>query len=443
MNNRALIVLTVAMGLAACGERASSSDGALDPRDSRGLDMGWSDLPRVDAAPRDLGLPDKPCSCNLAITKINGKPFSAASTLSVGDTITVELVAPCLRDGTVVTVTVTGYTSKLTAALSGGKAIFPGLNIDDVATLRISTDVPGCSDLLYGVIKSPACTIVYPPHGSTLTTPPSEVKVATTNAFNGTVILRVNSAVQGTPQNPDPFGVVTFKSISISTGVTTLQAEVTVAMVTRICQSTVTVPPPPKCVLTVSPPPTSTIKGDGFNTLSVSFAVATNPGVTSVVLKELMGTLTWTVTPASGVASYSGLSIPEGQRELQATCTNATTGAWATSAKASFIVDLTPPPAIADLACSLTASSTGDVTCTFKGVSDGAAGIGVEHYLLSYTSSSGTTATTKVPPNAPGVSHTATLKGLPSGSHSFNVRAVDYLGNTATASNQPSAITIP
>jgi hypothetical protein len=439
-----------------------------------------------DAQPPDL----PPKLCQLFIESINTTPIAQIQVITplmdkdsakAGIQLDIVVAAIGTAAGTDVELEVTGLTPVPKEKTdTSGKASFTGVTVStSLTTVTMTPKATNCDGKreFFSVVKMPTCQIKTPADKATLfkkddkipgtTAFEHDVEILTANGIGGTIELKVGGSAVGSPKTIlGPFGNVTFPTVTFGSGSNALEAEVKVTVGTDVlsakCTSSVDVSiTNPTCTLK-GPTAKSTTKGDGLGPnededtsatgLQASFSVTTDTTVTSVVLKELKGNpvQTWTVTPSGGTAAFSKLTIPEGAREFQATCTVGTSGSVGTSAKASYVVDVTNPPAVTDLACSVTHNRKGEITCTWKSVDDGASGSGVEKYEIKYHKNAAISATTfgtattatksPVAANAAGVSQSLVEAGLTMpDSFAFAVKAYDVLGNVSTISNLPTA----
>ncbi|MFZ5786912.1 MAG: hypothetical protein ACOY3Y_10765, partial [Acidobacteriota bacterium] len=323
----------------------------------------------------------------------------------------------------------------------------------------------------FSVQLDPSCSFVSPTNGAKLTavndkipgngTFDYDVSIQTQNATGATVTLFVAGTAVGTPKSPDLSGLVLFPGEALSTGPSVeLKATVSAGFLQTECTITISVDnSKPLCDLGFNPPAKLTSKGvpalgpaqdaePATPKLQTTVTVDTSAGVDQVIL-DLDG-VTQTATPdtVTHKATFK-LTLDEGTRSVQATCKNSTASVEAQSPKTSVLVDTTPPPAVTDLACTVTNHRAGEITCTWKSVDDGATGSGVEKYQVRYRTNSAVSAanfdatdTTK-PADQPAVpagsTQTYKLTGLKMpNTYAEAVKAVDYLGNVSTVSNFPA-----
>ncbi len=275
-------VFLLAMPFAGCSD---SVVGPVDtaPRREAGPDQRLSDtLPQADSRPDQSPKVDVPAGpCSAKVESINGKPAGTYTVLTSADDqdkaqpgfqINVEVLLIGRPDGTAVELSVTGLATKPTATTSGGKASFTGVTVDDkLAVVSLRPEVPGCTGtaLVLNVQADPTCSFADPQDGVTLTQKNNknpggtsfvyDVRVNTTNAAAGQVILRVNGAQTGTVQTPNPLtGLTIFPTITLPSQLgVKLEAEVSKGTLKSTCTITVNIDTAaPACSLEqLQPPP--------------------------------------------------------------------------------------------------------------------------------------------------------------------------------------------
>jgi len=155
--------------------------------------------------------------------------------------------------------------------------------------------------------------------------------------------------------------------------------------------------------------------------IQTTVLVETELSVGQVALTDGGKTLA-TVVPQGGVANTL-VTLSDGAVQLQAICTDSTTGAESKSNKMMLLVDSVPPQAPIGLLCQQL-PSTGDVQCEWGGA------LGAAQYLLSHTDASGVTQ--QQPPilaGPPGTSSSAMIYRLAPGSYTVFVVALDQVYN--------------
>jgi hypothetical protein len=483
------VTCVAALGLVACSDDTSgpTPDGPRKP--DGGRDFKTEQRPPSDArvdfyVPPDTGpIPDG-LTCKLTIESINKKPVFAISQLSSLDDqdkatpgIQLDVVVSVIGkpDGTPVTLQVTGLQPSPVANSAAGKASFTGVTLapglTGVTMRAEATDCVGTPSI-FSVQLDPSCSFTSPTDGAKLTavndkipgngTFDYDVNIQTQNAAGATVTLFVAGTAVGTPKTPDLSGLVSFPGEALSTGPSVeLKATVSAGFLSAECTITISIDnSKPTCDLGgFNPPAKLTSKGvpalgpaqdaePATPKLQTTITVDTSAGVDQVIL-DLDG-VTQTATPdtVTHKATFK-LTLEEGTRAVQATCKNSTASVEAQSPKTSVLVDTTPPPAPTDLACTVTNHRAGEISCTWKSVSDGANGSGVEKYQVRYRTNSAISAanfdatdTTK-PADQPAVpagsTQPWTLKGLKMpNTYAEAVKAVDYVGNVSALSNLPA-----
>jgi FG-GAP repeat len=421
----------------------------------------------------DMGDPDAPVGegitpCNLAINTINGRPVLTVDKLTAADDqdlktpgiqIDVEVTGSGLADGTEVFLNVTQLSPDPSVKAAANKATFTDVTIDSVVTnLVIKTydkdNKCGGDTFQTTVEPPPECYFIYPQTNTTLTVTQANIKIGTFNAAGGSVILRVNSSIQGQPQTPDAKGEVTFKAVTLpKSNSLELQGEVTVDKVTRICKVTIKVKTDaPSCVIKSFSPVDVTInkispdKGLG---LAQDASTAT-AGLQTTITVETDGDLVdlfhggtnviGSEIATVGSASFSNKTLPDGNLSLTAKCSDSATKKTSNSPEYKVWVDTAEPEAVTDFSCKVSNNRAGVVTCTWTAIKDpgGAKASGMELYKLGYvkgalvTTSNWNTATTvDVVPIAAGNTHSVDIKDLPLATKfGFGVMPIDYTHNT-------------
>jgi hypothetical protein len=445
---------------------ANCSDDTVTPPDT-GPDM------RVD----DISVPDGPVGegvlppCNLAINTINGRAVASVQKLTEADDqnnkvpgiqITVEVTGSNLADGTEVLLNVTQLSPDPSVKAAANKATFTDVTIDSLVTTLVikaydKDNKCGGDTVQLTVEPIPECFFKSPKDGATLTTTLADITLGTLNAANGTVILRVNTAVQGSPQTPNAMGDVTFKAVTLSKAPKVeLEGEVTVGLVKRLCKATIAViVDVPSCTIEGFLPAAVTInktspeKGLGIAQDASSATTGLQTTITVKTDGHLVDlfyggtTSLGSATVTGGVASFSNTTLPDGSLTLTAKCSNSATKKTSNSPNYKIWVDSVEPEAITDFACTVSNNRAGQVTCTWTSIKDpgGSKASGLEKYQMGYvkgalvtaTNWSTATALTDVVPLSAGNVHTVKIEALPLASeYGFGVMPKDYTLNASS-----------
>ncbi len=372
-----------------------------------------------------------------------------------------------------VTLTITTGTGKTGANLRGtatvaagsGVATFSGLSVDSVGTgytlTAASSGLPNVVTSALAITPAPASVLAFtaqPPassaagaaFGATVTARDSLGNVATGFAGNVTLAIGTNpggGALSGTPTVAAVSGVAAFSGLSINkagTGYTLTASATGVATGATSAAFNITAGTAAQLAFTTQPP-SSSVAGTGFgvvvtaqdaqgNTASaftgnVTLAISSGTGKTGANLRG-----TAAATAASGVATFSGLSIDSVGTGYTLTASaagvgNGTSSALAiTPAPASVLVFTTQPPASvaagAPFGTTVTArDSLGNTATAFSGSVTVAIGTNPSGGTLSGTA------------NANAVAGVATFGGL-----SLNKAGNGYT-LTASATGVPTGAT--
>jgi hypothetical protein len=440
------------------------------------LGMGCSDDTVQPDLGRDIGVGENaPPPCALKITAVNGRAVATVSKLTDGDDqdsakpgiqIDVEVSATNPPVGGELRLNVTGLTPDPSTA-AAATASFKGVTVGvDLTTVVLKAYASGCTQdtVTFPVVPPPECVFLQPPDGASLAKKDDknqataefeyDVKVYTKNAEGGQVTLIVGAATLPGAKTPDAMGTVTFSDAILPEGIgTVLKAEVSAGGVKRSCEAKVNISTgAPKCVfLGFNPAPITTSKGKPGLGIAQDVAPGT-PGIqtnvevqteTIPVQVSLLvgGAVVKTVTASGGVAKLDAVTIADGERDIQASCSSPS-GVASKSTPTSVTVDSAAPSAIADLACTVANNREGKLSCSWTAVGDGT-GSGMEAYDLRYTIDAPLSATSwatatkakTIVPSPQGLTQTVELPGLKLGhTYYLGMRASDLVKNeTAVA----------
>ncbi len=426
---------------------------------------------RRDARVEGIVGENPPPPCSLKITAVNGRQVASVSKLTDGDDqdgakpgiqIDVEVAATNPPVGGQLRLNVSGLTPDPSVG-AAPTATFKGVTIGvDLKSVVIKAYATGCSQdtVSFPVVPPPECVFLQPPDGASLAKKDDknqataefeyDVKVYTKNAEGGQVTLIVGASTLPGAKTPDATGSVTFSDAILPEGVgTVLKAEVAVGSVKRSCEAKINVATgAPKCVfLGFNPAPITTSKGKPGLGIAQDAAPAT-PGIqTNVEVQTeniaiqvsllVNGAVVKTVTASGGVAKLDAVTIADGEREVQASCSSPS-GVATKTTPSTVTVDGAAPSAVNDLTCTIANNREGKLSCSWTAVGDGTAGSGMEAYDLRYsidaplTAASWASATKAktVVPSPQGLTQTVDLTGMPLGhTYYLGLKASDVVKN--------------
>jgi len=455
----------------------------------------------VDAARRDGGAPDARRDrgassadgggCRLTLVTINGLPLATVTKLGPqhdrdaarnGIQLDLEVRATGAPTGRAISLGVTGLDPAPQAALATGSlASFFGVTVsDEVSIVELAPQASGCSGELVrlNVQHAPRCTIVQPEADAILTTADDRInRNPGSGTFDGTfnydVIVTTEHAPTGSPVtlslgsatqesvNTDASGEARF-GVVLSPGRNTIRATVATGDLRGSCESaaSVVVTGPvcnivgftggsvPTAQAGAGLGPAQDANSDASDGVQTALRVDTDSTAGSIVLEEGGRTL-GTLTPGAGHATFALTLAEQRSYFFRAFCKNTTNGNASESPRFKAFVDLTPPPAVTDLACRVSDNRRGLIGCDWTSVQD--AGSGVAKYLVRYRPGSpidaaafdgpGTLPLTPDPVAVPvGEQQRVTLSRLAlSTTYYTAVKAVDAVGNVSPLSNLPAA----
>lgn len=467
------------------------SDDAFPPQGDGAVDAARRDGRPSDAR-RDGGGPSPDgAGCRLTVLAINGLPLASVTKLGPqldrdaarrGIQLDVEVRASGAPTGRAIALGVTGLDPAPQADLATGSiASFFGVTVsDDLSLVELTPQATGCSGELvrFNVQQEPRCTIAQPAAGAVLTVAHDRInRNPGSGVFDGTfnydVIVMTQHVPAGSPvalslgtasqESVDTdagqearFGVV------LSPGRNVIRATVAVGELRASCEAEASVAVAgPICNIggfvggSVATPqagaglgPAQDADGNPSNGVQASLRVDTDSTTSRIVLEE-GGQKLGELTASGGQATFALNLTAERAYFFRASCVNGSNGNASESPRFKAFVDLTPPPAISDLACHVTDNRRGVVDCDWTSVQD--QGSGVAKYLLRYRPDSpidaasfdglGTLALTPDPAAAPaGEQQRVTLNRLALNTSYFAaLRAVDAVGNISPLSNLPAA----
>ncbi|MBK8481434.1 MAG: FG-GAP repeat protein [Proteobacteria bacterium] len=479
---------TAALGLLSVALLACSDDAFPPPNDAAIDPVGDS---RVADARRDGEAERDGAGCSLTVVTINGTPVASVNQIGPqldrdaarnGIQLDVEVRASGAPTGRAISLGVTGLDPAPQADLATGSlASFFGVTIsDEVRLLDLAPRAAGCRGevVRLNVQHQPRCLIAQPAAGAILTTADDRINRAPgTGTFDGTfnydvivttehaasgsaVALSIGSAAQQSvvtdASQEAHFGVV------LSPGRNTLRATVSAGGLLGTCEAEASVVVSgPVCnivgfsggavataQLGAGLGPAQDLNGDVGDGVQTALRVETDSTAGSIVLQS-GGVSLATLTPSDGHASFPLDLTAEQSYFFRAICRNATNGNASESPGFKAFVDLTPPPAVTDLACRVASGRRGLLDCDWTSVQD--QGSGVTKYLVRYRPNGpldaasfdgpSTLALSPDPDAVPiGEQQRVGLSGLSLGTpYAVAVKAIDAVGNVSPLSNLPPA----